>query len=152
MLCPNCKNPIKENSRECEWCGEVISTNTPKTAHSGFVIEFEKICCPAKAIGPNEANDLILVGNVKSGEIKIGDRFYLTVNGNEPVLGVCKGLYDAHHYGATIFVFTGKKQTHSVKYGEKVTVVTNINKKEIGLNNMWKVVHNIQGKIISINE
>ena len=26
MNCPNCKNPILENSTECEWCGSVINT------------------------------------------------------------------------------------------------------------------------------
>jgi hypothetical protein len=27
MNCPKCKNPISDNSQECEWCGYVIKVN-----------------------------------------------------------------------------------------------------------------------------
>lgn len=33
MNCPNCKSPIQDNARECEWCGFVISKpNTDKNS------------------------------------------------------------------------------------------------------------------------
>jgi len=30
MLCPKCKNPIEDNTTECEWCGEVLQKKTEK--------------------------------------------------------------------------------------------------------------------------
>ena len=136
MNCPSCKNPVKSGASECEWCGEVISTNTIKAKRSGFIIEFEKIFLPTFG----QFYPLSLIGTVKSGEIKIGDRFNLTIYGKEPILGVCKGLY------------CDSSKLSTVKYGEKVTVVTNITKKEIGLSNFWKTIHKIKGEITSINE
>lgn len=32
MICQNCKNPIPDNSAQCEWCGTVISINNSKNA------------------------------------------------------------------------------------------------------------------------
>jgi hypothetical protein len=35
MICPNCKNPIQENSFVCEWCGhELIRPKTTSTLKS----------------------------------------------------------------------------------------------------------------------
>ena len=39
MNCPNCKNPIQDNSTECEWCGSELTNkndylNTPSSATS----------------------------------------------------------------------------------------------------------------------
>ena len=28
MNCPNCKNPIQDNSTECEWCGNALNSST----------------------------------------------------------------------------------------------------------------------------
>lgn len=30
MTCPTCKNPIQDNSKECEWCGNEIIDTTNK--------------------------------------------------------------------------------------------------------------------------
>jgi ribosomal protein L7/L12 len=30
-ICPSCKNPIQDNSIECEWCGFSISKNNNQT-------------------------------------------------------------------------------------------------------------------------
>lgn len=136
-VCPHCKNPNTKMLKECEWCGEAISINTIKAKHSGFIIEIEAICLPPFG----KLHPSSLYGTVKSGEIKIGDRFYLNIYGKESILGVCKGLY----WGSNKFLTT-------VKYGEKAVIATNITKKEIGLSNFWKTIHKIQGEITSINE
>jgi hypothetical protein len=34
MNCPNCKNPIQENSSSCEWCGVPLSVNNSNTANA----------------------------------------------------------------------------------------------------------------------
>lgn len=40
MNCPNCKNPIQQNTTECEWCGsQILKTNTKiKKKFNGIVI------------------------------------------------------------------------------------------------------------------
>jgi hypothetical protein len=34
MTCPNCKNPIQDNSTRCEWCGTEIQTNNTNNPKS----------------------------------------------------------------------------------------------------------------------
>jgi biotin carboxyl carrier protein len=38
MNCPNCKNPIKDNSKECEWCGGNYAKNANKNKTKSEII------------------------------------------------------------------------------------------------------------------
>ena len=37
MNCPKCKNPIADDSKECEWCG--VKINKPNTQKNDFNID-----------------------------------------------------------------------------------------------------------------
>jgi hypothetical protein len=36
MICPNCKNPVQENSNACEWCGTQLKSNYTNEAPSNI--------------------------------------------------------------------------------------------------------------------
>ena len=40
MNCPNCKNPNKENSTECEWCGAELIINQDTLNPSKTILRF----------------------------------------------------------------------------------------------------------------
>ncbi len=41
MNCPNCKNPIQDNSTECEWCGCDINSTIPiNNFESKYIVNF----------------------------------------------------------------------------------------------------------------
>ncbi len=51
MNCPKCKNPISDNSQECEWCG--VRINKPNTQKNDFNIDEEKIKSYDSNLGTN---------------------------------------------------------------------------------------------------
>lgn len=50
MNCPTCKNPIKANSKECEWCGNMI--NEPNQSEIKILFFTAKWCGPCKMVLP----------------------------------------------------------------------------------------------------
>lgn len=43
MNCPNCKNPISDNSQECEWCGCKIITKSKEKLEEEVVDVDEEV-------------------------------------------------------------------------------------------------------------
>ena len=42
MNCPTCKNPIQDNSYECEWCGNQINVNDIKNNLDNALVDIIK--------------------------------------------------------------------------------------------------------------
>ena len=42
MYCPTCKNPIQDNSYECEWCGNQINVNDIKNNLDNALVDIIK--------------------------------------------------------------------------------------------------------------
>ena len=77
ITCPNCKNPLSENSRECDWCGNEVQTKT--TANISCYINFS-----LKRGASYRIDEVLLlfINNklVKSFNVKDGIDFQLKIN------------------------------------------------------------------------
>ena len=67
MNCPNCKNPILENSTECEWCGSVIKASIKKQLSEDNINSNVKFKRTTILLSPGIAVILIwCIGNLMS--------------------------------------------------------------------------------------
>ena len=67
MNCPNCKNPINNNSQECEWCGATINVNN-----------IEKLKINISRIYFWE-NSLTLHVDFLEGKLSVGQRYTIEI-------------------------------------------------------------------------
>jgi translation elongation factor EF-Tu-like GTPase len=72
MNCPTCKNPINDNSTECEWCGFVIiQSNSNQIPQSDFEFIPQKVL---HIMG----RGTVISGNLQKGSISIDDKLTFT--------------------------------------------------------------------------
>jgi hypothetical protein len=79
MKCTNCKNPISDNSTECEWCGcDVVQSNIKKTSS---LEEFELLKINVQFIVFIDFELGLAIDEFNfEGKLKVGDIYLIEIN------------------------------------------------------------------------
>ena len=74
MNCPTCKNPINEDTTQCEWCGAVV-IHSNSNSNPNILSDFEFI--PQKVLHI-AGRGTVISGNLQKGIISMGDKLSFT--------------------------------------------------------------------------
>jgi|LakMenEpi03Aug12_release.lakeMendotaPanAssembly.Ray.scaffolds.fasta_scaffold325025_1 hypothetical protein len=94
MNCANCKNPVSDNSTECEWCGSMINKQIPISDKQENIRKLKIVYNGRWMLFDNLKTDIYINNTFKSTEsIKKGFKFEIQNTAILPTIKLKTGIY-----------------------------------------------------------